>query len=65
MENPHAERQVVLLQRIHKNVVRGITGIDVIKPPADRDQDKCTELMLELNHCVEVRVADFGLSSVY
>ncbi|KZV72838.1 hypothetical protein PENSPDRAFT_603843 [Peniophora sp. CONT] len=35
MENPHAERQAVLLQRIHKNV------------------DKCTELMLELNHCVE------------
>ncbi|KAI0032705.1 hypothetical protein K488DRAFT_49300 [Vararia minispora EC-137] len=35
MENPHAERQAVLLQRIV------------------RSADKCTELMLELNHCVE------------
>jgi len=35
MENPHAERQAVLLQRIVKNA------------------DKCTEIVLELNHCVE------------
>ncbi|KIP06131.1 hypothetical protein PHLGIDRAFT_107391 [Phlebiopsis gigantea 11061_1 CR5-6] len=35
MENPHAERQNVLLQRIIKNV------------------DKCTENVLELNHCLE------------
>ncbi|KAI0066181.1 hypothetical protein BV25DRAFT_1797392 [Artomyces pyxidatus] len=35
MENPHAERQAVLLERIVKNA------------------DKCTELILELNHCVE------------
>ncbi|ETW81167.1 hypothetical protein HETIRDRAFT_123400 [Heterobasidion irregulare TC 32-1] len=35
MENPHAERQAILLERIVKNA------------------DKCTELILELNHCVE------------
>ncbi|KAI0000488.1 DASH complex subunit Dad4 [Russula vinacea] len=35
MENPHAERQAVLLERIVKNA------------------DKCTELVLELNHCIE------------
>ncbi|KAF8271323.1 hypothetical protein EI94DRAFT_1568889 [Lactarius quietus] len=35
MNNPHAERQAVLLERITKNA------------------EKCTELILELNHCVE------------
>ncbi|KAL9712609.1 hypothetical protein Ac2012v2_003846 [Leucoagaricus gongylophorus] len=35
MENPHAERQAVLLQRIIKNA------------------SKCTEMILELNHCLE------------
>ncbi|KAI0684499.1 DASH complex subunit Dad4-domain-containing protein [Cytidiella melzeri] len=35
MENPHAERQNVLLQRIIKNT------------------DKFTEMMGELNHCLE------------
>ncbi|EPS97216.1 hypothetical protein FOMPIDRAFT_1128922 [Fomitopsis schrenkii] len=35
MENPHAERQNVLLQRIIKNT------------------DKCTETLIELNHCLE------------
>ncbi|GJE90079.1 DASH complex subunit Dad4 [Phanerochaete sordida] len=35
MENPHAERQNVLLQRIIKNA------------------DKCTETVVELNHCLE------------
>ncbi|TFK53761.1 hypothetical protein OE88DRAFT_1656040 [Heliocybe sulcata] len=35
MENPHAERQAVLIERITKNA------------------DKCTEVILELNHCVE------------
>ncbi|KAI0001353.1 hypothetical protein BJV74DRAFT_766435 [Russula compacta] len=35
MENPHSERQAILLERIVKNA------------------DKCTELILELNHCVE------------
>ncbi|EPT01983.1 DASH complex subunit Dad4 [Fomitopsis schrenkii] len=35
MENPHAERQNVLLQRIIKNA------------------DKCTETVMELNHCLE------------
>ncbi|EDR12814.1 uncharacterized protein LACBIDRAFT_311686 [Laccaria bicolor S238N-H82] len=35
MENPHAERQAVLLERIVKNT------------------SKCTEMILELNHCLE------------
>ncbi|KIJ16823.1 hypothetical protein PAXINDRAFT_131755 [Paxillus involutus ATCC 200175] len=35
MENPHAERQAVLLERILKNT------------------SACTEMILELNHCVE------------
>ncbi|KAJ7923030.1 DASH complex subunit Dad4 [Mycena leptocephala] len=35
MENPHAERQAVLLERILKNT------------------SKCTETILELNHCME------------
>jgi len=35
MENPHAERQAVLLERILKNA------------------SACTEMILELNHCVE------------
>ncbi|KAF8211896.1 DASH complex subunit Dad4 [Mycena galopus ATCC 62051] len=35
MENPHAERQAVLLERILKNT------------------SKCTETILELNHCIE------------
>ncbi|KZT04327.1 uncharacterized protein LAESUDRAFT_703698 [Laetiporus sulphureus 93-53] len=35
MENPHAERQNILLQRIIKNA------------------DKCTETIIELNHCLE------------
>ncbi|KAF7790712.1 hypothetical protein EIP86_001668 [Pleurotus ostreatoroseus] len=37
MENPHAERQNVLLQRIIKNA------------------EKCTETIIELNRCLEVR----------
>ncbi|PCH35858.1 hypothetical protein WOLCODRAFT_81190, partial [Wolfiporia cocos MD-104 SS10] len=35
IDNPHAERQNGLLQRIIKNA------------------DKCTETMVELNHCLE------------
>ncbi|KAJ6502245.1 DASH complex subunit Dad4 [Mycena sanguinolenta] len=35
MENPHAERQAVLLERILKNT------------------SKCTETIMELNHCIE------------
>ncbi|KZP05934.1 hypothetical protein FIBSPDRAFT_805387 [Athelia psychrophila] len=35
MENPHAERQAILLERILKNT------------------SKCTETIMELNHCVE------------
>ncbi|EIM81073.1 uncharacterized protein STEHIDRAFT_172109 [Stereum hirsutum FP-91666 SS1] len=35
MENPHAERQAILLERIVKSA------------------DKCTELILEFNHCIQ------------
>ncbi|KAI6005531.1 hypothetical protein PISMIDRAFT_679346 [Pisolithus microcarpus 441] len=35
MENPHAQRQAVLLERILKNA------------------STCTEVIIELNHCVE------------
>ena len=41
MENPHAERQNVLIQRIIKNA------------------DKCTETILELNRCLDVRLPVF------
>ena len=56
MENPHAERQAVLLERIVKNAV----SVYFTKKKKRDDnqfllrQDKCTELILELNHCVEV-----------
>ena len=53
MENPHAERQAVLLERILKNAVKRIFStvqdVQLIQP-----QSKCTESILELNHCVEV-----------
>ena len=53
MDNPHSERQAVLLERIVKNVVRcnystRLSSIIFIF------QNKCVELMAELNHCVEV-----------
>jgi DASH complex subunit DAD4 len=52
MNNPHAERQAVLLERITKNAV------SLMHPFRERRscvfQEKCTELILELNHCVEV-----------
>ncbi|KII92499.1 hypothetical protein PLICRDRAFT_155083 [Plicaturopsis crispa FD-325 SS-3] len=38
MENPHAERQAVLLERILKNTA---------------SKSKCTEMIVELNQCVE------------
>ena len=56
MENPHAERQAVLLERIVKNAV-SVTQLYKKKPAYNQfpyHQDKCTELILELNHCVEV-----------
>jgi hypothetical protein len=56
MENPHAERQAVLLERIVKNAVS--VSHRFTKKGDDNQflhhQDKCTELILELNHCVEV-----------
>jgi hypothetical protein len=56
MENPHAERQAVLLERIVKNAV-SVTLLTQKKCDDNQflhRQDKCTELILELNHCVEV-----------
>ena len=51
MENPHAERQNVILQRIIKNTVRSFplapSGLSDV--PMGR-QDKCTETLVELNH---------------
>ena len=53
MNNPHAERQAVLLERIGKNAVRRVPFLeDVVQFTCT--QEKCTELILELNHCVEV-----------
>ena len=56
MENPHAERQAVLLERIVKNAV-SVTLLhkkETTMTIFQHRQDKCTELILELNHCVEV-----------
>lgn len=61
MENPHSERQAVLLERIIKNVVSnpfkshiGVISLYFFK-------GKCVELISELNHCVEVCIS-FTLS---
>jgi hypothetical protein len=57
MENPHSERQAVLLERIVKNAVRVLYLVTKrIMTKFRCRQDKCTELVLELNHCVEVWV---------
>ena len=53
MENPHAERQAVLLERILKNMVKKIV-YTVQDTELTFPQSKCTEMILELNHCVEV-----------
>ena len=53
MENPHAERQAVLLERILKNMVKKIV-CTVQDTQLTFPQSKCTEMILELNHCVEV-----------
>ena len=56
MENPHAERQAVLLERIVKNTV-GIPGVCCTCHQTDETrQSKCTEMILELNHSIEVRM---------
>lgn len=68
MENPHAERQAVLLERILKNTVSkprtaGLwskvdTGSNITRtdnhPNARTVKSKCTEMILELNRCLEV-----------
>jgi DASH complex subunit DAD4 len=54
MENPHSERQAVLLERIVKNAVSVISLHTNCNSQVLHHQDKCTELILELNHCVEV-----------
>jgi DASH complex subunit DAD4 len=53
MENPHAERHAVLLERILKNMVKKIV-CTVPETQLTYPQSKCTETILELNRCVEV-----------
>lgn len=61
MENPHAERQAVLLERILKNTVSSSTPTFIFALALNviLQQSKCTEMILELNHCVEVGQAPF------
>jgi hypothetical protein len=63
MENPHAERQAVLLERILKNTVRTSVCWVSIKLTLKAQQSKCTEMIVELNHCVEVKLASIGMRS--
>jgi len=59
MENPHAERQAVLLERILKNTVSSSTLLFALALNVILQQSKCTEMILELNHCVEVGQTHF------
>jgi 3-polyprenyl-4-hydroxybenzoate decarboxylase len=61
MENPHAERQAVLLERILKNSVRVICNLlSTIRTYAPiLDKLKCTGMIQELNHCFEVNISQF------
>lgn len=54
MQNPHAERHTVLLERIVKNVVRRNPGYRSAGTPDDSIQEKCSESIAELNHCLDV-----------
>ncbi len=53
MENPHAERQAVLLERILKTTV-SIYEL-IFRVELTGSQSKCTEMIIELNHSLEVR----------
>lgn len=58
MDNPHAERQAVLLERILKNsVCPQLPRRHKYSILTFMVQAKCTEMILELNHCVEVNNA--------
>jgi hypothetical protein len=52
MENPNAERQAVLLERILKNMVKYFLYCP--NTQLTYPQSKCTETILELNRCIEV-----------
>lgn len=54
MENPHAERQAILLERILKNTVSRVCPYHILHVTQACHKSKCTEMILELNHCVEV-----------
>jgi len=61
MENPHNERQAILLQRIVKSVVRAPVSeqfhIQMKNKYSDITipQTKCNDIFQELNQCLEVR----------
>ena len=58
MENPHNERQAILLQRIVKSVVRPRSLLCPRKPFRSNpisSQTKCNDIFQELNQCLEVR----------
>ncbi len=61
MENPHEERQAVLLERIIKNVVSAALARDATRSGSTaltvalRPQDKCNEAIMEMNHCLKAR----------
>lgn len=53
MENPHAEKQAILLERIIKNMVRFV-ALPLLRLTRLVPQEKCNELIAELNKCVKV-----------
>lgn len=54
MENPHDERQAILLDRIVKNSVSTLNGLPcTLAYMILFDKNKCTELVMELNQCLE------------
>lgn len=54
MDNPHADQQAVLLERVLEN---SVSQPDLVIDTAHSHslQSVCTETILELNQCVEVR----------
>lgn len=52
MENPHDERQAVLLERIVRNTVR-IAHHSPRCCPHLLVKEKCSQLVIELNRCIE------------
>jgi DASH complex subunit DAD4 len=50
MENPHEEKQAILLERIIKNVVSNL-GVCQNASLTHHSQEKCNESIAELNQC--------------